>query len=77
MAKPTAMCPKCDVQKQCPVWSSVRRLLGAWVRERRRQGAGMFGNVDRKSMEEATEGPLEEALKAECDCSCHEEGRTP
>lgn len=77
MAKVTGMCSNCDEHKQCPVWSGIRGLFGAWARERKRQGVDLsaFGEIDQEAMEEATEDPLEKALAAECDCSCHNESQ--
>jgi hypothetical protein len=64
-------CKKC-MDAPCPVSKAARKMLGAWARERRRQGVGMFGDLqDQPAMDAATDKPVDDLMEAKCDCECH------
>lgn len=66
-------CERC-MAEPCDRVRSVQKLLGSWARERRRQDVGLFGALKSESaMTAAVNTPVEEALKAECSCGCHEQ----
>lgn len=69
--KPTH-CAKC-LADPCPTVRSVKRLLGAWARERRRQGAGLFGDLpDPQAMDDVAKQAVDGMGDYECNCACHE-----
>jgi hypothetical protein len=52
---------------------AVRALIGAWARERKRQGLGLFGELrDRAAMYGAVKKAVWELVTGEqCQCECH------
>jgi hypothetical protein len=72
------MCPECR-DAPCPIAKGIKRLLRVWLRERKRQGAGMFRDLpDPGKMQSAVSEAIDQMLQARCDCPCHEvEGNEP
>lgn len=75
------LCQKC-LSTPCDRVKAIRRILGGWARERRRQlGDGqekLFSPIPDKTAMETAVGPaVDEALAAHCDCECHKTGGRP
>jgi hypothetical protein len=69
------MCPACDPKLECPVWSSVASVIGAWARERRRQGTDLLGPVNKEEMAKAVGEKVDKMVEAKCQCPCHDKKR--
>lgn len=65
-------CDRCQAEP-CARTRAVKKLLGAWARERRRQCSDdIMGDLtDQASMDQAVMEPVQDVIEARCSCACH------
>jgi len=66
-----AMCERCRTEP-CDRYRAARRFVGAWARERKRQGLSLLdGAADQTAMDAALDKVVDGLLEAKCSCLCH------